>query len=294
MARQAGIAAAMAAIAFSFWSTVAIAQDDPASIFRSLHPRNGVVEIANGIVRLNIGPDFTYLASSEATTVLTKVFHNPPEAVADNLGMILPRKQGETWFAVLSYSSDGHVSDSDAQSVNYDDLLKQMQDQTETDAKTRRDQGFSGLKLLGWAQRPYYDSTAKKIYWAKSIQFDNMPSPTLNYDVRILGRSGYLNMKIVDSMEDLPKINAEIPQILSMADFTTSNRYSDYVAGSDHLAAYGIAGLVAGGVLAKAGFFKGLLVLLAAFWKVVGAAVIAVFAALGSFFKRIFKRSPAQ
>jgi uncharacterized membrane-anchored protein len=277
-------------VACAFHVTSTRAQEDANALIALMHPRSGIIPLANGTVQLNIGPDFTYLDSADATTMLTKILKNPPDAVAGNLGMIIPKKKDEGWFAVLSYSAEGHVSDSDAGDVNYDELLKQMQENSDKDAEERRDRGFPGVKLLGWAQRPYYDSNAKKIYWAKSIQFDDVPNPTLNYDVRILGRSGYLNMKIVDSMDELSKINAEMPQILAMANFTPSNRYSDYVEGSDHLAAYGIAGLVAGGVLAKAGFFKGLLVLAAAFWKVIAVAVLGFFAAIGNLFRRLFNR----
>jgi len=169
-----------------------------------------------------------------------------------------------------------------------------MKDQTEKDSQARRDSGFAGIKLLGWAQRPYYDSATKKIYWAKSIQFDDTPDPTLNYDVRILGRTGFLNLKIVDSMDQLGKINGEMPEILSMANFTSGNTYSDYVASTDHTAAYGIAGLVAGGILAKAGFFKGLLVLAAAFWKLIAVAVLGFFATVGNVLRKLTGRKPLQ
>lgn len=268
--------------------------EDKRALLAAMQPKTGKIQIANGMVDLNIGQNFKYLNNADATTMLTKILDNPPGAAEGNLGMILPAAQDEEWFAVLSYSAEGHVPDADAASVNYDDLLKQMQQQTVEDLKARRDSGFAGIKLLGWAQRPYYDASTKKIYWAKSIQFDDQPNPTLNYDVRILGRTGYLNIKIVDSMDQLPKINSEMPEILAMANFTPSNTYADYIARTDHTAAYGIAGLVAGGILAKAGFFKGLLVLAAAFWKIIAVAVIGFFAAIGNFFRKLLGRKPVQ
>lgn len=273
----------------------ALAQtQDNDALLAAMQPKTGRIQLANGIVELNIGPGFRYLDNADATIMLTKILGNPPSAAEGNLGMIIPSGQNENWFAVLSYSAEGHVPDSDASSIDYDDLLKQMQQQADEDAKTRRNSGFAGFKLLGWAQRPHYDATTKKIYWARSLQFDDQPQPTLNYDVRILGRTGYLNIKIVDSMDDLSKINSEMPQILAMENFTPSNTYADYVASTDHTAAYGIAGLVAGGILAKAGFFKGLLVLAAAFWKVIGVAVLGFFAVVGNFFRKLLSRKPTQ
>lgn len=292
--RAAYIALSCFAAVLSTSQSVQAQEQDNRALLAAMHPRTGLIQLSNGIVALNIGPKFKYLDSTDATTMIVKILHNPPGAAEGVLGMILPTTDGQNWFAVLSYSAEGHVPDNDAASVNYDSLLKEMQDQTDKASKERRDSGFAGIKLLGWAQRPYYDSANKKIYWAKSIQFDDAPSPTLNYDVRVLGRTGYLNLKIVDSMDQLETINGEMPEILSMANFTPSNTYSDYVASTDHTAAYGIAGLVAGGILAKAGFFKGLLVLAAAFWKLIAVAVLGFFAVIGNFFRRLFGRKPVQ
>jgi uncharacterized membrane-anchored protein len=267
---------------------------DTQTILHSLHPRSGKVSIANGVAELNVGPKFVYFDANDATTYLTKVLGNPPSAVAGNDGMIVPTDPKETWFAVLAYSTEGHVTDSDASSINYDDLLKKIQSDGDEQAKEQRAAGFKGFRIIGWAQRPYYDALSKKLYWAKSLQFDNDPHVTLNYDIRILGRTGYINMKIVDDLDKLGTINSNIPEILSMVNFTATNTYADYVAGTDHLAAYGIAGLIAGGVLAKVGFFKGLMLLFAAFWKVIAAAVVGAVAFVGNFFRNLFRRKPSQ
>ena len=68
-----------------------------------------------------------------------------------------------------------------------------------------------------------------------------------------------------------------------MVDFTDGNRYADYKPGTDKVAAYGIAGLIAGGVLAKAGFFKLIWVGILAAKKFVIIAVVAI----GAWIKRM-------
>ena len=168
--------------------TAALAQStaDPQSILSTLHFRTGKTEIVNGIVELNIGPNLRYLDSNDATTLLTKVLGNPASAVQGNLGLIVPSDTSENWFAVLSYSADGHVSDSDEANINYDDLLTQIKTDADEDSKQRRTNGQAGYQIQGWAQKPYYDSVSKKLYWAKSLTFDGEPKPTLNYDVRVL------------------------------------------------------------------------------------------------------------
>lgn len=61
------------------------------------------------------------------------------------------------------------------------------------------------------------------------------------------------------------------------------HRYGDYVAGMDKVAAYGIGGLIAGKLAAKAGLFKLLLVFAAKFWKLLVVAAVAI----GAFVKKL-------
>ena len=81
-------------------------------------------------------------------------------------------------------------------------------------------------------------------------------------------------------MSQLQDIEAKAPTILGMVDFTDGNRYADFKPGTDKVAAYGIAGLIAGGVLAKAGFFKLLWVGILAAKKFIIVAVIAIVAGI--------------
>ena len=71
-------------------------------------------------------------------------------------------------------------------------------------------------------------------------------------------------MNIVSTMAALPTIEKKAPEIVKMVEFTEGNRYADYQKGTDKVAAYGLAALVAGGIAAKAGLFKVLLGLLIA------------------------------
>lgn len=136
---------------------------------------------------------------------------------------------------------------------------------------------------MGWAESPHYDSQAKKIYWAKQLRFGDTPPPdTLNYNIRVLGRTGFLDLTAVASMTQLPMINQRVNEILGTVSFNPGNRYEEFDASSDHIAEYGIAGLIAGGVLAKAGFFK----LLLGFWKIILIGLAVFGGAVFKFFGR--------
>jgi uncharacterized membrane-anchored protein len=168
-----------------------------------------------------------------------------------------------------------------------------MQEGVRQDSAERQKQGYEKLELVGWARQPYYDKSEKKLYWAKRLRFGDAAEETLNYEIRALGRKGVLSLNAVASMASLAQIDRSAAEVLSMVSFNEGNRYAEFNPGMDQAAAYGIAGLIAGGLLTKAGFFKGLLALLLASKKLGLIAVFGGVAALWTGIKRIFRRKSA-
>jgi uncharacterized membrane-anchored protein len=181
----------------------------------------------------------------------------------------------------ITYEEMGFVDDDDADDIDYDELLESMQDDLAEENDQRIEMGYDPIQLIGWASKPYYDASTKKLHWAKELKFGEAELHTLNYNVRMLGRKGVLEMNFVASMDLLDQVKADIPAIMPAVDFQQGMRYMDFDPDIDEVAAVGIGGLIAGKVLAKAGIFA----LLAKFGKVIIAAVIGFFALLR---KRIF------
>jgi len=145
------------------------------------------------------------------------------------------------------------------------------------------------MELIGWAEPPRYDSATHKLYWAKELKFGNATGNTLNYNIRMLGRRGVLVLNAVASMDQLSQIEQKTPEILSAIDFNPGNRYADFSAASgDKVATYGLAALVAGGVAAKLGLFKGLWVLILGAKKFIIIAALAV----AAWFRKLFGKKP--
>lgn len=257
---------------------------DPREILaNSLVQRDGTHELADGKSRVVIAEGFAFLDVADTKKLLTDVWGNPPEVGAHALGAIVPKGvsplAAESWAAIITYEDEGHVADDDAASINYADLLKEMQDSTAEENKEREKAGYGTITLVGWAQEPKYDKTGHKLYWAKHLAFSGEKVDTLNYSIRALGREGVLQINVIAGMNQLEDINGKVPGMLSMVSFTDGNRYADYKDG-DKLAAYGIAGLIAGGIAAKAGLFK---VLLGA-WKLIAVGLVALGGAIWRFF----------
>ena len=245
----------------------------------SLHYRQGDIALAQADAHLGLGPQFRFLDTPDARKVLENLWGNPPDDSV--LGMVVPAAvpldDAHAWAVVLTESDDGHVADEDAAKTDYPKLLKQMQEATEDENAERTKAGYSALHLVGWAEPPHYDSASKKLYWARELAAEGSDQHSLNYDIRVLGRSGYLSMNAVAGMNDVAAVKAGMQDLLPMVEFDPGKRYADYDAKTDKLAAYGIAALIGGGIAAKAGLFAKLGVLLLAAKKfiVLGLAALA-------------------
>lgn len=269
-------------------SPAALAQDeqDAAAFVQSLHFRSGAIEVPAAKARFNLDPEFRYLDQADARRVLEDMWGNPPDE--DVLGLIVPRSPSladdDSWAVVVTYADDGYVSDEDASSIDYDELLRDMQEQINAANPEREKAGYGTLQLVGWAVPPRYDAGNNKLYWAKELEFNGQPGHVLNYGIRVLGRHGYLSLNAVSGMNELPLVRTGMEKLLPMAEFEPGARYADHNPKTDKIAAYGVATLIGGGLAAKAGLFAKLGLVFAKFWKLLLIGVLA----LGGVVKKFF------
>jgi uncharacterized membrane-anchored protein len=273
------------------WFATAAALDDARKVeLKGLTDRlkyqSGKISLRDGIATINLPQGFRYLDRASSELLLTGIWGNPP-ANSKVLGVIVPSGfdplADRSWCVVLDYQQDGYVKDHDAETMNYDKLLKQMQTAARQASAARMKDGYPPIELVGWATPPRYDKGTHKFYWAKELNFEGGEENTLNYNLRILGRRGILILNAVAHMSQLPEIEKATPEILGMVDFNEGHRYADYNASTDKLATYGLAALVVGGIAAKTGLLKGLLLAILAFKKLIIVGVFAVVA----FFKKL-------
>ena len=256
------------------------------ALLNSLHYSGGAVALPEAKARLEVKPGFRFLGHDDTRKVLEQYWGNPPDDSV--LGMLVPDDAGlgmdHSWAVVVTYSDEGYVSDEDAAKIDFDELLTQMKQDTQDANEERKQAGFGTVELVGWAQPPRYDAASKRIHWAKELAFDGEAGHTVNYDIRVLGRGGFLSLNAVADAADLGRVRNGMEQVLPMAQFDAGQRYADYKPGSDKLAAYGIAALVGGGLAAKAGLFAKLGALLLAAKKL----VVLLFVGAAALLRRIF------
>lgn len=229
---------------------------------------HGVITLTEGQAQVDVPAGYYFLGPDDARFVIEKLWRNPPDATM--LGLLFPAAMtpfGEQDFGVsFQFDPMGYVSDEDAEGYDYDDLLKQMQDDTTAGNAERQKQGYPEVTLLGWAEPPRYDKATRKLIWAKRLAFSDTPGETLNYNIRALGRKGVLVVNFIAAMPQMAEVQAAAPEVMAMVSFTTGNTYADFVPGVDTVAAVGIGGLIAGKVLSTTGALAVALLFLKKAW----------------------------
>jgi uncharacterized membrane-anchored protein len=220
--------------------------------------KTGTLVVKDAQIALPAG--YRYLNAADAQTVLEKLYGNPPDRSI--LALIVPPGGNvltSIYDVVVTYDASGHISDSDAASTNYDDLLSQIKKDAADANPDRLKNGYAKLEVAGWAEPPHYDSATHKLYWAEDQLIDGK-SHGLNYDVRVLGREGSLDLSALAAMADLPAVRPGMQTILKVSSFASGRAYADYTDG-DKTSNLTVAALVAGGavVAAKTGLIAVLL-----------------------------------
>ena len=255
------------------------------SVDNAMKYETGNISLSNGMLKLNVPPGFKYLNAEKSNYVLTELWGNPPQTGV--LGMIFPAHSGpfgdKSYAFIITYDPAGFVKDDDADKINYNDLLKDIQKEEAEDNKARAAKGYPAINMIGWASKPFYDKTNKVLHWAKNLHFSGEDENTLNYEVRILGRKGILSMNAVATINELDSVKKDIDKVLAIPSFTDGNAYKDFDSKTDNVAAWTIGGLVAGKVLLKVGFWAIIGKFLIGAWKFILIGIVAVWGTIKKF-----------
>lgn len=274
---------------FGFIAPLSHAQIDSAQLFidsleARLQYQHGDIMLPNEVGTLTVPESFEYLDANQSRFVLENLWGNPADSSV--LGLIVPKNRGvmanNSWAFIITYEEMGYVEDSDADEIDYDELMDEMKSEAVAENEYRESEGYDAIEIVGWASEPFYDKEQKVLHWAKEIRFGENPLNTLNYNVRILGRKGVLVLNAVSSINELSEVQSSIAPVLSSFTYADGLKYSDFNPELDEVAAWTIGGLVAGKVLAKAG----ILALVLKYLKFILVGLGAVGTGLWNWYKR--------
>ena len=221
-------------------------------------------------------PDTQFLDAQGSAKFLTLTGNLPD---GENY-ILVAKKYG--WWADYSFSDIGYVKDDEK--IDADALLKELKDADASQNEARAEQGLEPLTTVGWAVPPHYDATSHNLEYG--IILSSPSGQNINYRMRMLGRRGVMDATLVTSQQTLQADLAAFRAANRGFAFIPDESYASYKEG-DKVSEYGLAALVTGGAAAaaiKGGLFKGLLLLLAKFWKLIALAFVGGFAAI----RRIF------
>jgi uncharacterized membrane-anchored protein len=277
-----GLAFALAAVAAPVGAqdgNQAAPSSELVAFVKNLHKQTGDVAIPAAHAVMHLGTSYYFLGPDEAKRVLVDVWRNPPDAVSNVLGLILPADKtvvDNTWGAVVTYQDSGYVPDTDASGQDYDKVLNDLREGEAADNAARKKQGYAELSVVGWAQQPSYDKASHSLIWARDLRASDSTIDGLNYDVRSLGRHGVLSLNMIWDMPHLSEVRVAAADLGKAAGFEKGSAYADYDKSVDKTAEYGLAGLVAAGVGVVAVKKLGLLAIMFGFgkWILVGLAAV--------------------
>lgn len=194
--------------------------------------------------------------------------------------------EDDSWWATFDFDPSGYVKDDEK--IDADALLKELKSYDEAANDERVRLGLEKLYTDSWAVAPKYDPVSKHLEWALKVRSaDN--TETINYTVRLLGRTGVMSATLVSDPENLDKNIRAFKKSIQGFEYNTGQRYTEFQAG-DKVAEYGLAALVVGGVAAVA-TKKGFWAMIAAFFAATWKFILVGFAALFGFIGKIFKRN---
>jgi len=209
------------------------------------------------------------------------------------VGMIVPKSPDQYWFITVDYNDTGHVNDEDAKTWNADDLMQSIKTGTEEDNKRRVAENIPALDVLGWVEKPAYDSGTHRLVWsilAKERGAAQDAESVINYNTYALGREGYFELNLVTGEKTISADRRHAAKLLAALNYKDGQRYEDFNSSTDHLAEFGLAALVGGVAAKKLGLLAIFGVVLVKFWKL---ALIALAVAAGVA-RKFFKRKDAS
>ena len=165
-------------------------------------------------------------------------------------------------------------------------MLSSIRTGLEHGNEERRSRGWDTLKLVGWSAKPQYDQQIRALAWAILLESESSGSKVVNYNTRLLGRRGVMEVTVAADPEDLQPAIADFKALVPGYAYVAGEGYGEFRPG-DHVAEIGLAALITGGaaaVASKKGWLAGIGIALAKFWKLLVVGVLGVGVAVRKLF----------
>ncbi|WP_127585702.1 DUF2167 domain-containing protein [Paenibacillus koleovorans] len=250
------------------WS--AIAADPPASTLPQVNWIKGGVVVELGLTStLELGENFVFLNGEDTKTIM-KSFGDIP--FGNEIGSVYPVDSNQNWALYLEYTESGHIKDDEKAKIDANALLDSYRKGTEK--QNARLSADRQLEITGWDVKPFYDESLHSLAWSLAAREKQSGVELVNYDERILTRTGYISAILVTDPANRSHDQQVVArEILPKITQKPGQRYEDFNSSTDKVSQYGLTALILGGaglaVAKKAGLLAVILLLFKKFWIVV-------------------------
>lgn len=254
--------------------------NSPAATRPKLNVMDGPADAKMKDIALVKVPEGYQFLDGKSTRAYLEAMGEPTSG--QEVGLLTPTNA--EWSVFFEFNDIGYVKDDDKDKLDPDKLLASIKRGNEEGNKIRREAGRSTLEIVGWEIPPRYDEKTHNLEWA--IRATSEGRSILNYNTRLLGRKGVMEVVLVVSPEDLQATLPTFRNLLTGYHFQTGQTYAEFRSG-DKVAKAGLAALIVGGAAvgaAKLGLFAGLAAFLKKGWKLVVIAVAGLAAAVKKLF----------
>ena len=256
------------------------------ALYRSINWQEGPCVAQLGTIAEIKVPQGYRFTGIDGAVKWAELTHNVPNP--NRLGVLRPVDNDEMWTIIFSYDDSGHVSDDEKGKLDAGAILESIRQGTEEANNYRRSKGWEAVEIVGWKSPPAYDDETHHLIWALRTRASG--GEGINYNTRILGRTGVMSANLVVGNEDFAAAVPTAKKLLGGYSYLSGSKYAEWRAG-DKVAQYGLTGLITGGLVvaaAKTGLLAKFGVLIAKFAKVIIVAVLALGAGIAKFFRNIF------
>ena len=247
--------------------------------------------------KLKLPEGFVYIPTAQASRLMRSMGNFPGDRFQ---GLIVPRHEDDSFdFVTVSWQPEGYIKDDDARDWKAEKLLDDLKEGTEEANQQRRQMGIGEIEITGWIEAPRYDAASHQLVWsvshrAKGGAANPAADDGINYRTLVLGREGYVDLTLVTDRAHFPALQPSALSLLGALAFNDGKRYADYQSGTDRVAEYGLAALVAGVAANKLGLIAVALAFFAKFAKLILVAVAGGFYAVRKWLGIRRKDDPAS
>ncbi|MBC2604587.1 DUF2167 domain-containing protein [Pelagicoccus albus] len=235
---------------------------------------------------IDIPEGFSYLNGEDASRLMQAYGNLPSEYEG------LVATNDLNWLVLFQFDPSGYVRDDEKDELDADALMDQMLENQRLGNQYREEQGLEPMYIDGWAMEPRYNERTNNLEWGLLLHSGNSTEQFVNYETKLLGREGVMEVTLICDMADLQTILPTYQDLLLGHQYKEGKSYAEYRQG-DKVAEYGLTALIAGGAIygaAKLGLVGTILAFGKKFLKLIIIGLVAIGAAFKKFFSRLTGR----